>query len=428
MKHSDGARYPKLLPYAKVRGLIVESIAGRAPLSEKVPVDSSLGRVSAERVLSQVDAPMVAISAMDGYAVRSIETRGARSDSPVLFDVIGSLQPSSAKPSRRIRGRQAYYVGTGAPVPAGADTVVKIEEARAVDGGISVSQSLTRLKNVVPKGDDIRRGSTIINKGEVVSAAGVALLIAGGRRDLTVYRRPRIGILSTGDELTPLGREQVGKRVNNYSNLLAGFLTDAGAVPVPLGVAGDRAEEILDVVQKSIGGLDGMITIGGSSVGERDFTAAALRQARGSVEVFHGIRLIPVRPTGLYLLEERPVILLPGHCIAAALSFFLTVKPIVNLLSGLDFRSRTAMVRASLSETISNQRPIGALFLVSLTEAAGGYTASPLPWASNRLSTLSRANAFLELSPQETAEQGCEVTVELLGDQELSRIARSDAR
>ena len=426
MEHGREARFLKLLPYRRVRDEIIEALSGPHLATEKVPIDSALGRVSAERVVSPADIPPVSVSAMDGYAIRSVELAQAVGSAPVRFDLVGALHPSSVRPRRPITARRAYYVGTGAPIPAGADAVVKIEETRVDGRAISVSRPIPKGKNVVPGGDDLRRGEVIVEEGDIVTAASIALLVGIGVGRLRVNRLPRIGILSTGDELAKLGEEEPGKKVNNYSNLMAGYLRDAGAVPVPIGVAGDTVEKITLAIRGSIGRLDGVLTLGGSSVGERDFTAAAIRAAPRSKEVFHGIRLVPVRPTGLYLVGRKPVVLLPGHCVAAALSFFLTVKPVVNLLSGLEFGSRTTRLAARLAEGIVNPRALGTLFLVRLSEAEGRYTARPLPWGSNRISSLLRANGFLQLEPRQKLESGAEVVVELLGTQEISRIASGE--
>jgi molybdopterin biosynthesis enzyme len=157
-------------------------------------------------------------------------------------------------------------------------------------------------------------------------------------------------------------------------------------------------------------------------VGDRDFTAAALRRGSEGVEVFHGIRMVPVRPAGLYLVNRKPVFLLPGHCVAAALSFFLVVKPALNVISGLEPEAGVPKVRARLSDDVANSRPLDALFLAKLSSSRGEYVASPLPWGSDRITTLGESNGFLQVGPRQTLKAGEEVNVRLLGAGEFSRI------
>src|SRR5208283_2970726 len=238
-KRRDVARYLRLLPYPKVRQKIIDSLAGRPLPIERVPIDVALGRVSTETIVSPYDVPTVPTSVMDGYAIRSIEISKANASHPVRFNVKGSLYPGSEKPSFPLKGRDAYYMATGAPVPDGSDAVVKVEETRLVDGQVSLSMKIPKWKNIALPGEDIRAGAKVMRKGQIVNAADIALLIEIGFADLSVFRKPKIGILSTGDELTSLSRKEAGKKVNNYSNLIAGYLTDAGAFSTPLGVAKD---------------------------------------------------------------------------------------------------------------------------------------------------------------------------------------------
>ncbi len=385
-------------------------------------MDSALGRVSAEEVDSPSDVPEFASSMMDGYAVRSSELRSASSSNPVSFKVKGSLSPASTRPSSRLTGRCAYYVATGAPVPSGADAVVKVEETRIDGDNVLVSYGVPKWKNIAPKGDDIRAGTPLVRPGQIVNAADVALLVSARRNSLAVVRNPRVGVLSTGDELACLGNGDASKRVNNYANLIAAYLADAGANPVLLGVVGDDQTEIAKKVTNYLGDLDALITIGGSSVGRKDFTANALRNLSDCEELFHGIRLVPARPAGMFILHGRPIILLPGHSVAAAFAFFLLAHPVINLLTGLDYDSRKTQVQAKLTEEFANPRPLGALSLVSLRAHGGSYTASPLRWGSNLISSLRAANAFFEVPPRSRLGAGQSVTVTLLGGRELQRI------
>jgi molybdenum cofactor synthesis domain-containing protein len=421
-KRKDVARYLKLLPYSKVRERIIQSLAKRPIPTERVLIDSALGRVSNESIVTRKDIPSVPTSMMDGYAIKSSKTSKADTYHPICFRIRGSLRPGSMRPHTPIAGLDTYYVETGAPVPNGADTVVRVEDTKLVDGLVCVSKKLPKWKNVALSGEDLHRGAQVMSRGQIVNAADIALLIAIGRIDLSVFKKPKIGILSTGDELTSLSMKEEGKTVNNYSNLIAGYLIDAGALPVPLGVVKDNSHEVLNVVKQSIEDLDALITLGGSSVGKRDITPTALQQFPDYVEVFHGIKLVPVKPTGLSAVKGKPVVLLPAHYDATALSFFLVVKPLVNLLSGLAFDSRASVVMAKLVTRVSNPRSIGALFLIRLTAQNGNFKATPLRWGSNLISSLANANAFIQVGPRRSLKAGEDVPVTLLGTQEISRI------
>lgn len=364
---------------------------------------------------------------MDGYAIRSDDTAGANESSPASFKVRGALSPSSDRPVSGLSEFDTYYVATGAPVPPGADAVVKVEESRRDGRNVAVSFHIQRWKNVALKGEDVRVGDVVVGRGQILNAAGVALLIAAGRTEVEVFRRPRVGILSTGDELTRLGSGEEGKRVNNYSNLIAGYLSEAGAVPVPLGVAKDDLAHIAELVERGLAELDALVTIGGSSLGVKDFTPGALMEVAGCRELFHGVRLVHVKPTGVFMAGSKPVVLLPGHAVSAALSFFLIVQPIVNILSGLEFGARAPAVGARMAEAVSNPRPLATLFLVKLVLGPDGYSAHLLRWGSNLISSLAAANGFVLVRPQSSLGRGQETTVSLLGARELSRIEGAPA-
>lgn len=412
----------KLVPYDEARTRIEHALSEVVVPTERVLIDDALGRICSEEVRSPCDIPEVSSSMMDGYAIRSDDVVKADEAHPASFKVMGALSPSSHRPTSELGELDTYYVATGAPIPPGADAVVKVEESRRSGSNVTIAFHIQRWKNVALQGEDVRTGDTVVRRGQILNAVDIALLIAAGRTDVEVFRRPRVGILSTGDELTRLGSGERDKRVNNYSNLMAGYLSEAGAIPVPLGVARDDRAHISELVGRELPRLDALVTIGGSSMGIRDFTPSALMNLGESREILHGIRLVPVKPTGVFMIGKKPIVLLPGHGVSAALSFFLVVRPVVNILSGLGFNSKTAAVRAQMSRELSNPRPLGMLFLVGLVSGGGGYQADPLPWGSNLVSSLARANGYVHLSPHASLKKGEEVDVSLLGANELLRI------
>jgi molybdenum cofactor synthesis domain-containing protein len=430
-EHHEAARtdignYLKLLPYDEVRTRIERALSGVGLATERVPVDEALGRVSAESVHSPRDIPNCSSSMMDGYAIRSDDATKADESHPASFKVKGALSPSSQRPSSELGEFDTYYVATGAPVPPGADAVVKVEESRRSGTNVVVSFHIQKWKNVALKGEDVHAGDLVVKRGQILNAANIALLIGADRTDIEVVRRPRVGILSTGDELTRLGSGEVGKKVNNYSNLISGYLSEAGAIPVSLGVAKDERVHITELIERELAQLDALVTIGGSSMGVRDFTPTALMGIPQCGVLFHGVRLVPVRPSGVFMVGTKPVVLLPGHAVSAALSFFLIVRPIVNVLSGLEFGSRSPAVKARISEELSNPRPLGSLALVRLTSVDKEYSAKPVRWGANLVSSLADSNGYVHLEPYASLEMGQRVTVFLLGANELLRVAEGE--
>lgn len=413
----------KLLPLPEARKKIADALSMVQPATERVGADSALGRVCSVNITSSCDIPSVSSSMMDGYAIRSEDAVRADISHPASFRVRGALTPSSAKPTYGLGQCEAYYVATGAPIPPGADAVVKVEETRLSGKSVAVSSRISKWKNVALQGEDVHKGELVAKRGQILNAADMALLIGAGMTEVDVFRRPRVGVLSTGDELARFGSNERGKKINNYSNLISGYLLEAGATPVPLGIAKDDQKHITAMIEEELGRLDALITIGGSSMGVKDFTPRALLGVADCTELFHGVRLVPVKPTGVFMVGRKPVVLLPGHAVSAALSFFAIVRPMVNLLSGLEFESKTPMVKARLSQEVANPRPLGNLFLVTLAVDEIGYLATPLRWGSNLVSSLAKANGFVFAEPRSILRKGEEATVSLLGERELQRAA-----
>ncbi len=185
------------------------------------------------------------------------------------------------------------------------------------------------------------------------------MLIGIGKEKIKVFGVPTVGIISIGNELRTL-QDPVkgGSIVNNYAHLISGFLSALGAHPILLGIAKDNQEEIAAIVQRGVEECDMVITIAGSSVGARDFTPNAILSLKDSSMMFHGMKLVPIRPAGLALVSSKPVIIVPGHAVSAALTFFALVLPILNLLSGLPPTSRRVLLKAKVEGgEFSNERP-----------------------------------------------------------------------
>jgi molybdopterin molybdotransferase len=404
---NDSIRFLKLSPYADILSKIDSHFGSYVPKIETVQVDLALGTISAEDVTSKVDIPPGAISAMDGYAVRSADLKSASPSKPKFFKTRGSIYPGHSKLPSLHQG-ETYYVATGAPIPRGTDMVVRVEEAAIHrSNSIIVRHVIEKGKDIAEKGEDIRRGQIVVRKGQVLNPTDVALLIGIGRTRIKIFKIPKVGLLSIGNELREFNPTRKpwradARTINNYLNLLSGYLGQLGSKPISLGICRDNLLEIQRAIIRGLKECDMILTISGSSVGRHDNDLDALRGIRGSKFLFHGVRVVPIKPSGVVLVRGKPVVIIPGHAVSALLTFFTIALPILNIISGLPAQSRKVMMNVEVKSDITNERPIEALSLVRLEADGGKYCAIPLSWGSNLVSNLSRADGFVWLSKNQT--------------------------
>ena len=433
---NDSSRFLKLVGRDEIFSRIESSFAHYVPAIESVRTDQALGRYSAEDVFSRIEIPSRTAAAMDGYAVRWSDLESASSVSPSSFVVRGDVYPDYSSRPLFLRPGDTYYVATGAPLPTGADTVVKVEEAAASERGtITVRRTIPKGKNVANAGEDIRKGQAVVKKGQVLDPADVAILIGVGRTQIKVYRIPKVGLLSVGNELKEFKvtegerrlSAQGGKIANNWLNLMSGYVDQFGSKAVSLGVCPDESSRIRHAVLSGFRKrCDAIFTIGGSSVGRQDNVLDALEAIQGSETVFHGARIVPIRPSGVVMVRGRPVVMVPGHAVSAVLTFFMIALPILNVMSGLTPFSRRTIMIAEIRSDIINERSIDALFLVKLevnetSDGGSGYAAVPLKWGSNLLSNLSVADGFISLAPHQMVARKQIVAVQLFNGNPVSK-------
>ncbi|HEU4370883.1 MAG TPA: gephyrin-like molybdotransferase Glp [Methylomirabilota bacterium] len=295
--------------------------------TEHVDVLASLGRVLGESVVSRREIPPWANSSMDGYAVRAADT-----GSGAVLRVVGRVE-AGVVPAGAVERGEAMRIFTGAPLPAGADAVVPQEDVEATDGRIALRGAVDRAAYVRPRGEDVRVGDPVLEPGTLLTAAEVGLLATLGHAQVRVYRRPRVAILSTGNELADLGTEPgPGQIPNTNTYSLMAQVLEAGAQPVSLGVAPDR----LDVIEERIRGAldaDVLVSSAGVSVGELDLVREALARAGAELHLWQ-VSMRPGKPITYGSLGGRPVFGLPGNPVSAMVTFELFVRPALLKMSG----------------------------------------------------------------------------------------------
>lgn len=346
------AREPDWLLIAEAIQRILENVALCG--TEPIPLAGAWGRTLAEAIVSPIDQPPWSNSAMDGFAVRAADIRGATTGTPVPLRVIESI-PAGGFPTRAVGDGQAIRIMTGAPLPEGADSVVRVEHTRGDGDDVLILDDSDSNRNVRPKGEDIRRGDEVLAAGRVLRPGEIGVLATVGCARVAVARRPRVGILSTGDELADLEDfDEVlsGRRiVNSNSWGLAASATAVGAEPVLLGIARDDPASLRSHLAPALQ-LDALVTTAGASVGDHDVVKDALEEL-GMKTLFWRVRIRPGSPFSFGIVEREgqpalPVFGLPGNPVSALVTFEVLVKPALRRMLGRNaIYPRTMPVRAA---------------------------------------------------------------------------------
>jgi len=341
-----------------------------APLGiERVEIMGALGRVLAEPIVARATIPPWPNSSMDGYALRAQDTNGE----PVELAVVGRII-AGAMPSRALGAGESMRIFTGAPLPEGADAVVPQEDVAASGDRVTVRGRIAPGAYVRPAGEDVRAGDVVVKPSGVIGAAEVGLLATLGYAQVRVYRRPRVAILSTGNELADLGSQPGPAQIpntNTYS--LMAQVIEAGGEPVNVGVAPDQLEAITERVRWGLAASDVLVTSAGVSVGELDLVREALE--RGGVELhLWQVSMRPGKPITFGTRGDRPVFGLPGNPVSAMVTFELFVRPALRRMAGAEMIDRPRL-RARALERIANPGSRRGYLRVTLTAGADGYGA-----------------------------------------------------
>lgn len=313
-----------------VEEALAQILARAKPLpAERVDARLALGRVLAEPVVSRREIPPWPNSSMDGYAIRAADTRVA----PVVLKVVGRIA-AGVLPSRTLGSGEAMRIFTGAPVPDGADAVIPQEDVEAEGDRVAIRAPVEPGAYVRPRGEDVRVGDRVLESGHPIGPPEVGLLATLGHSPVLVHRRPRVAILSTGNELTDFGMEPgPGQIPNTNTYALMAQALAAGAAPVDLGVAPDRLAAIEERIRWGMG-ADVLISSAGVSVGELDLVRDALTRAGAELHLWR-VSMRPGKPITFGSLGGRLVFGLPGNPVSAMVTFELFVRPALLALGGL---------------------------------------------------------------------------------------------
>lgn len=381
-----------------------------APLhGEQVGLENALGRTLAAPVISPIDQPPWDNSAMDGFAVLSGDVRGATEDAPVILDVIEDI-PAGAIPQEVVTPGCASRIMTGAPMPPGADGVIRIEHTRPAGAGrIAVVSDSDAGRNVRRRAEDIQAGETVLERGRHLRPGEVGVLAMVGCTAPVVYRRPRVALLATGDEL--VAPERIADVIaathiiNSNTPALAAGLRATGCEPVSLGIARDELGDLRGHLEGALD-ADALITTAGASVGDHDLVKQALEET-GCETLFWRVRIRPGSPFSFGLLRARagrsiPVFGLPGNPVSALVTFEVLVRPVLRRMLGRT-RLYPVVERVTAGEDIRSPPGLVRFLRVRLDDGADGIRRAYLtgPQGSGILTSVSAADALL-IVPLET--------------------------
>jgi len=379
---------------AEAAGRILLDVRRQPPL--RIPLDDALGSVLAEDVVSPLDIPAWANSAMDGYAARGEDVRGATEAKPVRLKVIEHL-PAGRFPTRPIGAGQCARIFTGAPLPEGADSVIRQEDTDEGGDTVTIVKDRDVGVNTRKIGEDIRKGSTVLTEGTELGPAHLGVLASLAVAHPLVYRRPRVAILGSGDEIVDVDQpEEIlsGRKIaSSNTHTLVALVRQSGGEPVNLGIAADTPESLREHLSRAQD-CDLLVTTAGISVGEHDYVRAVLDEL-GAMQRFWKLRMRPGAPVGFGILGEVPWIGLPGNPVSTMVTYELFVRPAIRKMMGhsLAFR-RSVPVR--MAEPILLKPKLQHFLRGVVTEGPQGPEARLTgPQGSGILTSMVRANALL---------------------------------
>ena len=387
---------------------------------ETVPLAEALGRVLAEDVRAEVDVPGFDRSNMDGFAVHAEDTFGASEERPVRLRLNGETIPTGVSPKEEVAPGTATMIATGGMLPRGADAVVPVEmtDIEAGEGGETLIVRGARVPGAALSfaGTDMGRGETVLFSGTKLTSRETGVLAAIGRHEVEVHRRPRVAILSTGDEIVQPGEiMRPGLVFDSNGRILADAVRELGGEPDFLGAFRDDVDALRSALHRALDHADIVLLSGGTSKGEGDLNGVVVSELDPGV-VVHGVALKPGKPICLASHHELPVVILPGFPTSAIFTFHEFVAPVIRNMAGLPAEERDE-VSARMAQQVVSERGRLEYLLVGLVESPhGALRAYPMGKGSGSVTTFSRADGFVRVGRNtEIVEADADVEVTLIG-------------
>ena len=385
---------------------------------EEVDIKIALHRFLAEEIVAPNNLPGFNRSTMDGYAIRAEDSFGATDSLPSYLKIIGEIK-MGVKPEFKINPGEAVKISTGGMLPEGVNAVMMVEYTEQIDDAtIEARRSISPWENVVREDEDLKTGEIILRKGHRLRPQDIGVLAGIGKTNIKIYRKPKIAIISTGNEIIPAeGEPRIGqiRDINSYT--LGACIEEAGGIPVYRGIIKDEVILLEQEIKKTIkeDKVEAVIISGGSSVGVRDVTLEVLNRLGRPGVLIHGVSVKPGKPTILAIADNRPIFGLPGHPVSAMIIFDLFVRPLISWLQGGEYNYNSAKeIEAELTCNIVSDSGREDYVRVFIYKEGEKIYAEPILGKSGLISTIVRASGLIKIGLNiEGLEKGSKVNVEL---------------
>jgi len=406
--------FRELVSVEEAKRLLRERFEPKILGVEEAALDEAVGRVLGEDIVAEVDVPPFDRASMDGYAIRAEDSFGAEEDRPVALKVIGRVMAGEA-PRVTVGAGEAVEISTGAPIPKGANAVVMVEYT-SVREGLKVYRSVVPGENIMASGADIMAGELVLRTGDILTPREMGVLAAIGRKSVKVCRRPKVAIMSTGNEVVQPGEPlQFGKIYDINGRTLADSVAENGGKPIFLGIISDREEEIRAKIQEALAVSDMVLPSGGTSAGVGDLLYRIIDDLGPPGILVHGIAVRPGKPAIIGVAQGKPIFGLPGYPTSALMIFNVFARPVLREMAGLPAEVDSRIVEARTAERIFSSGGRREYMPVNLVQMeAGGYTIYPVPGGSGAITTLAEADGFIEIPEGRVyLDEGERISVEL---------------
>lgn len=373
---------------------------------EIVSISEAFGRVLAHDIVAEMNIPPFDRAAMDGYAVKAEDTFGAGQFKPKKLKISGKIHAGEIS-KKSVESGKCIQVATGSPMPEGADAVVIVENTELAGNAVKIFTPVYPGSNVSTEGIDIEIGETVLKNGESMNPAKIGVLAALGIERVRVYEKPKIGILSTGNEITEIGKKlKYGQIYDANSYSISGIVAENGGIPLNFGIFKDRKEEIRKGIKKAMKS-DVIILSGGSSVGERDILFD-VAESLGKV-LFHGIAVKPGKPTLCGIVDGKLILGMPGYPTSCLINSYIFIAPLVRKMARLPKKDQNT-VKARISRRVVSTPGRHHYLTIKIKNGE----AIPVFKESGSITSMSRADGYIEIPPEvDLVEKGEIVEIRL---------------